>query len=559
MNDWKCLFRAHILERGWNYHEMGAVTSLDKTEDGYRAVVEGSEDYEVQIIVQDGRIYDMYCNCPYAGDGNYCKHMAAVLYEIENAVPEPTVSDSGTDRTQDGSQELTDVVSMVPEDELRRLVISLAKNDDALYNHLMTRYKPIDQKQLLRLKMQVDQIAYRYSDRGGFVDYRNAGDYTGDLENFLYENVQILIDKGNLMEAFDLVNYVFHEIGNRDMDDSDGGSTQVASTCYEFWKQILDNCDQEQSNEMLRWFQKHQKHYVIDFMGDYIVDFAADEFHDETILREKMQLLDAQIENAGDSVDCGSSYSAYYGHVNNILQRISVMERLHYSKSEIAKYREKHRHFSEIRKLEIHEYIVQGNYAKAIEVLEESKLLDREHAGLMSEYSCQLINLYEKTNQKENYKKEVIYQVFQCRQPNLEYIQKLKKICDVSEWEDFRERLLTSPNTYSVKYDFLKEEKLFERLLLEIENSGSVYALDQYETILKKHFPEDVRNLYIRYVRSGAASASQRNAYRHLMKYLKKITKYPQGKEKAQQIAAQWKTDYKRRSAMMDELKKAGF
>ncbi len=54
MNDWKHLFRTHILERGWNYHEMGAITSLDKTEGGYRAVVEGSEDYEVQIIVQDG-------------------------------------------------------------------------------------------------------------------------------------------------------------------------------------------------------------------------------------------------------------------------------------------------------------------------------------------------------------------------------------------------------------------------------------------------------------------------------------------------------------------------
>lgn len=54
MNDWKCLFRAHILERGWNYHEMGAVTSLDKTENEYRTVVEGREDYEVQIIVQDG-------------------------------------------------------------------------------------------------------------------------------------------------------------------------------------------------------------------------------------------------------------------------------------------------------------------------------------------------------------------------------------------------------------------------------------------------------------------------------------------------------------------------
>lgn len=50
MNDWKHLFRTHILERGWNYHEMGAITSLDKTEGGYRAVVEGSEEDRKSVV-----------------------------------------------------------------------------------------------------------------------------------------------------------------------------------------------------------------------------------------------------------------------------------------------------------------------------------------------------------------------------------------------------------------------------------------------------------------------------------------------------------------------------
>ena len=83
MKPWKDLFRTHILERGLNYYEEGYVTSLEETSTGYTAVVEGTEDYDVEIEIRDDRVYDMTCTCPYAEEGNYCKHMAAVLYEIE--------------------------------------------------------------------------------------------------------------------------------------------------------------------------------------------------------------------------------------------------------------------------------------------------------------------------------------------------------------------------------------------------------------------------------------------------------------------------------------------
>lgn len=42
MTGWKDLFRTHILERGLDYFEGGAVDSLEKAEEGYRAVVQGS-------------------------------------------------------------------------------------------------------------------------------------------------------------------------------------------------------------------------------------------------------------------------------------------------------------------------------------------------------------------------------------------------------------------------------------------------------------------------------------------------------------------------------------
>ena len=83
MNNWRDLFQDHILARGEMYYYDGAVLELHKTEHGYQAIVEGTEDYEVEIEIEEGEVCEMYCSCPYAEDGSHCKHMAAVLYEIE--------------------------------------------------------------------------------------------------------------------------------------------------------------------------------------------------------------------------------------------------------------------------------------------------------------------------------------------------------------------------------------------------------------------------------------------------------------------------------------------
>lgn len=60
MKPWKDLFRTHILERGLNYYEEGYVTSLEQTLTGYMAVVEGTDDYHVEIEIRDDQVYDMY-------------------------------------------------------------------------------------------------------------------------------------------------------------------------------------------------------------------------------------------------------------------------------------------------------------------------------------------------------------------------------------------------------------------------------------------------------------------------------------------------------------------
>ena len=151
MKSWKDLFRTHILERGLNYYEEGCVVSLEQTSDGYSAVVERTEDYEVEIELRDAQVYDMYCTCPYASDGNYCKHMAAVLYEIEDGEPEEKMPVDYLQNVQNQKKKLKDIIVKIPIGDLQEMIFSLASSDDFLRNKIMTKYAQVTSYQMIRL------------------------------------------------------------------------------------------------------------------------------------------------------------------------------------------------------------------------------------------------------------------------------------------------------------------------------------------------------------------------------------------------------------------------
>lgn len=558
---WKELFKNHILERGLNYYEMGFVYDLQSTEDGFEAKVEGTEDYHVEIEIQDDRVYDMTCDCPYANDGHYCKHMAAVLYEIENDESPVLSSKDPFERLKESRKELEDVIANIPVEDMKAIILSQAWSDASLRNEIMMKYAPITPSSIVVLKKQVSEIAYRCSDRGGFVDYYHAMDYTSELSRLLHTNVTLLLEREQHMAAFDLVNCVFQEVGTRDIDDSDGGTTYVADNCYEYWQQILDVCNDDEKKELFQWFMSHRENYVLDYMTEYINDFLMEEFQDEELLREKMKALDKMIANVNEETE--DWYFSHYGQSNNILERIRIMEKLNYSKEEIIQYRNQYRSFSAIRKLEISEYMEDKDYENAIRVLLESKKIDKEYAGLVSDYSRQLMDIYKLMDKKDDYKQELIRYVFDRAINDIEHIMELKAVSEESEWIQYREELLNDKLSYPLQLELLEKEGLYRRLLETMQESIAgtmyIYYLDKYEKVLRKHFPNEVRDIYISYVKNAMKHVSDRKRYRELVEYLKKIRRYPEGKQLAQAVATEWKIAYKRRSAMMDELAKGGF
>lgn len=68
-----------ILDRGLTYFKNGHVTSVEELSPGeFEAIVEGTEDYTVNLTILKNNITGCSCTCPY-DYRSACKHIVAVM------------------------------------------------------------------------------------------------------------------------------------------------------------------------------------------------------------------------------------------------------------------------------------------------------------------------------------------------------------------------------------------------------------------------------------------------------------------------------------------------
>jgi uncharacterized Zn finger protein len=109
-----------ITERGKEYFDANQVLMLKQTADGWTAVIEGTETYQVLLEGHDV-ISSWQCTCPFE-HGPVCKHVAAVFYAVREQIHANRASSNGDiDRWIDQAE---------PEVLRRILKIEVRKHDD---------------------------------------------------------------------------------------------------------------------------------------------------------------------------------------------------------------------------------------------------------------------------------------------------------------------------------------------------------------------------------------------------------------------------------------------
>lgn len=303
--DWKGLFAPQILERGYDYFEEGLVEEFLETETEITAEVWGSEEYFVSIKIKDDAVIGAECDCPYATDGKYCKHMAAVLYFNEEHQQEDDLPDDPS---------VDELISNASEKDVRNFLTKVLKGDTRLRTLFQSLVEP-DNGDLKSYQQSVDAIIAEYADPSGFIDYYRADRFESDMYHFIVDGVQPLIEDEDLKLVFSVINYVVKKLNYLDIDDSNGCIMRLVEECEYVWEQVIDQADLIFKRKMFAWFQENYD--ILTVFTDTFDHVLSSNFDEKEFLKKKLVWSDKKFHDS--QKDKYSDYKASKGSVNNFV------------------------------------------------------------------------------------------------------------------------------------------------------------------------------------------------------------------------------------------------
>lgn len=131
LNNFEKTFPENRLRNGKIYFNNGKVTSLEEDKDGdWYATVVGTDEYDVEIILDGNKICETSCDCPAFNEFTMCKHVAAVLYAINEEINgEPEYDDDDDDDEVAIPEKILTLLEELRPDELRMfLKVSMKGN-----------------------------------------------------------------------------------------------------------------------------------------------------------------------------------------------------------------------------------------------------------------------------------------------------------------------------------------------------------------------------------------------------------------------------------------------
>lgn len=574
--NWQKLFASHILERGYDYYCDGAVENIEIGRDDLRADVVGTEDYEVEISLNDGKVTDMYCSCPYAAGGNNCKHMAAVLYEwtadiMDEDEPEDTDNEDMDNDADAESMDLFEpavtvcdykkksaavekLVTSAERDIVQAFLVSVLAED----KKLLLRFRNMVNKCATKEDVedyfeQIDEIADRYLGRDHFINYYQAYDFMLELEEIIDKDVRRMIDNGSHISAFHVMNHIFVLLGNVDMDDSGGETSMLAEQIYQLWLELLTKVNAQDKRKMFIWFTTHMDGSVIDYLEEYIEQIIMEEFKEPEYEQDKLSFMEEMIEKA-EKKDSG--WSRDYAVGKWTVTYLKTLEEKNAPEDQLEEICKKYWNNSGVRRYYIDRYFEKKEYDRVLQVLDESIELDKAYRGQVLEYNQKKKEIYRLQGNKSAYIEQLWKLVLEQSAGDLDIYKELKAQYSEKEWLIKREELFKKLPANAHIDRLYKEEKLYDRLLAYVLKSSGLYAVQSYENVLKKEYPKQILSKYQDEVNKMASCTGNRKHYADLVALLRRMKQIKGGSEIVETIVEEWKIKYRNRPAMMDELSK---
>ena len=171
----------------------------------------------------------------------------------------------------------------------------------------------------------------------------------------------------------------------------------------------------------------------------------------------------------------------------------------------------------------------------------------------------QLILLYQRANQPDLAQREIRQYIEQYNQYSMEQIDALRATLPADAWRDEAERLMKLPTTSTIRLPLLASIEQWEQLLQRIQQHSNFEGLCTYFDPLMAWDSARTLALYRDMVNRAMQGASSRAAYCEIIQQLERMKGTDEGRQTIADLAEQWRRDYKRKCALLDELQKAGY
>lgn len=415
MSDWSKSFEPHILQRGCDYFVDGLVGETEKTEYGYRAFVYGTEKYEVRIFSDEDEISDMTCTCPYAKDGNNCKHMAAVLIALtedgflsigdfkdfgETDSNRVIYLEDERDRRQSifldedrYVEDAEDLVFGAEREELEEFLICELEADERMLNRFRIFMTDIvTESDLQMYKAQLTELFDMFKDSKGFVSYYMAEELEDEVQDFIDKIIcDTMINYGKLDEAFLLIALIMDKFNNLEIDDSGGIMMDVLSRCRDLLSGIIAHSSDILERRIFDWADKKVAGRETEIVYEYIKSIWQESFHGAAYADRRKAVITDKIDRYMAEGEDRLSETILEGWLETYF---AMTEELRVSDEELTSVIKRCWKIPAVRQYAVSRLVTDGKFHEAIVILEESRRLDRQNGSFVRSYTKQMAELY---------------------------------------------------------------------------------------------------------------------------------------------------------------------
>lgn len=559
-----------ILKRGLQYYKKGYVTNVEELENGeYEALVDGSEEYIVNLSIRRGIVEDYSCTCPY-DMGPVCKHVVATLFylqkgnmdiiDISTSEKRVTASPSRI-KKKSVTEQVNSILTTIPEEELKDFIRQTCKRDREFRGSFLKKFVQVNIPTSASKAFYIEQIQdliETHAGRYGCIEYRQTGEFCRTILEML-ANAEKSIENRKYEEALPVIFAVLEAVTPvlNSSDDSNG----YIGGCIDEAIELIGKLTEGNINESLRskLFDDLMSSFKSNKLKGSDWDFTLLSFaiHLLTTAEEKKQVkaIIASIKPTGEEWDWN-----YRRAQNLMLELLSKTE----SKETVTQYLKDNISNSDFRKALIEQAIKSKDYKYALELTKEGiNNDDKTLGGVANKWREYQLNIYQKLGDKENIIRLAHYFVIDensYSQSLKFYYNLLKRMIPTDSWSEYLEKNIIIEILQKgrwMDYDKLTSfyiwEKYWDRYLELLKANATLQRIEMAEKHLSNLYSDQLILLYDAEIRSFVKNNVGRSHYINSCRYIRRMKKLG-GKQIADKLIEDLRVQYKNRKALLEEL-----